>query len=194
MKDSSDIHGINELRKQRRKLELQMQVTQREFAHSVGMMNSNFRDVLLKRVVLPLGAVGLGYLVMKKWQRSRQKSRDKQQVNEIKKTVVASTVQARTRETPVKSPPITSNPVIEKQKVASTTSSIDFKKWLPVAIKLAKSGYEYYQNHLADQVTQQQRDVESEHQRTVARNFLQPKRQPQHGNPYDRIPEMAERD
>ena len=34
---------------------------------------------------------------------------------------------------------------------------------------------------------------DAERQRTVARNFLQPQ-QPQHGNPYDRIPEIVDQE
>lgn len=191
MKDSADIHGLEELRKQRRKLELQMQVTQREFAHSMGMMNSGFQEVLLKRVALPLGAAGLGYLFIKKITQQK-KEPVTQAVPEVKKQKVAksSISKAVPKQTVATKTTTTTNPKVVKQKIVQQPKSLQLKKWLPVAIQLAKTGYAFYQKNLAQPVSS---TTTNNRQQAVARNFLQPKKQQNHGNPYDRIPELTER-
>ena len=77
---------------------------------------------------------------------------------------------------------------IVKQKIVQQPKNIKLKKWLPVAIQLAKTGYSYYQNNIA-QSSVPASNV-NERQQAVARNFLQPEQSSQHGNPYDRIPEL----
>ncbi|MFK7934022.1 MAG: hypothetical protein AB8G22_10980, partial [Saprospiraceae bacterium] len=200
MKDSSDIHGLNELRKQRRKLELQMQVTQREFAHSMGLMNSNMQEVLLKRVVLPVSALGIGYFLLKKVTRRKSKPTvriEKEQIKDLKKTVAkakAETPTPRSTTTqPVNSfksskPTYTPPQKVVKQTVVKKPRDLQLKKWLPVAIQLAKTGFTYYQNNIADSnIT-----PTTSRQTNVARNFLTPKKQPKHGGVYDHVPDVIE--
>lgn len=195
MKNTTKINALEDLKKQRRKVELEMQVTKREFAHSVGAMNTNLQEVLLKKVALPLGAAGLGFLIFKKIIQSKSKEQpevkiQKKQMKEIKKTA-----KNTSKNTPTTAPVYeqkevvnkivstpSSNPPIVQQKIVKKPKFLQLKKWLPIAIQLAKSGYSYYQNHYANN------NSNSNYNKAVADNFLNPKRQD--GNPYDRIPEL----
>lgn len=195
MKDLADIDGISELHKRRRKTELQMQIAQREFAHSMGMMNTSVQDVLLKRIAMPLGAVGLGYLIIKKVLGKKERPVVKITEQQVKEIIAKSSANAVSspatrsdlKQTVKKERPA-KQPKVVKQKIVQQPKNIKLKKWLPIAIQLAKTGYSFYQKNIANQPT----TTASVRQKTVATNFLHPQKQSQHGNPYDRIPEITE--
>ena len=56
MQEISKITSLEELQNARRELELTHKVTKREIVHNFGTTTTNFKDFLLKRVALPVGA------------------------------------------------------------------------------------------------------------------------------------------
>ena len=60
------ITTLEDLHREQRKLELQMEVTKREFAHSLGTTRNQLKDFLLNKVALPVGVAGLAAVSIKK--------------------------------------------------------------------------------------------------------------------------------
>lgn len=148
---TANIRALDELRKRRRKLELQMQMTQREFSHSTKSVGTSLQEVFLKRVALPLGVAGMAYLFIKKM---TQKNGDP---------------------TTAKSPqPFSSVDSPAPQKAADTAnhtsmvSSTTFQKWLPIAIQIFKVGRQLYKSSAVSERPQ----ATTEEQQRVMENFL----------------------
>ncbi len=60
------IRSLSSLRKRKKALKLEMEVAKRELAHNGGVMRTDLRSYLLKRVALPAAGVGLGVVVLVK--------------------------------------------------------------------------------------------------------------------------------
>ncbi|OAV42937.1 hypothetical protein [Lewinella sp. 4G2] len=66
MSESKHIHTFQELEERKRELELEVEVSKRELAHSLGTSKVNLNDFLLKKVALPIGGAIAGvYLISK---------------------------------------------------------------------------------------------------------------------------------
>lgn len=173
MKKSKNITTLEALRAQKRQLELEGKVTQREFAHSIGTMNSNLKDFLVNKVAIPVGVVGiLAYGIKKTVEYQTRQENSKKNTNATAETknpvaempkqdehVSASFSSQSSYPTQKEATEyqatqtytqnnISSNGNLKKQKVTVVKPRhIDLKKWLPVAIQLAKSGWSFYQNN-----------------------------------------------
>lgn len=181
MKKSKNITTLEELRAQKRKLELEGKVTKREFAHSIGSMNSNLKDVLLTKVAIPVGIAGIvAYGVKKAMEyRARQEENAAADFKVQQKATVdanATSNKERTNTAPKREENISTSFSSKSSKTSSnlqetpeykTTKSytqnnimgtpekvvvkkprhIELKKWLPVAIQVAKSGWTFYQQN-----------------------------------------------
>lgn len=59
------INTLDELRSERKKLRLVNAVTKQELAKSMGLMQESAKDFAIKKIAIPLGAAGIGSLVVK---------------------------------------------------------------------------------------------------------------------------------
>ncbi|MEL7162455.1 MAG: hypothetical protein AAFN92_16975 [Bacteroidota bacterium] len=71
MSKAKHITSLNELKQRQRELDLEVEVSKREFSHSVGASRENLGDFLLKSVALPVGGLILGVYLTRKVLRSR---------------------------------------------------------------------------------------------------------------------------
>ena len=60
-----DISSLAELEIEQKKLNMTMEFTRHEFARSLGSSRDELKGFLLKKVALPMGAVGLGMVAAK---------------------------------------------------------------------------------------------------------------------------------
>lgn len=60
------LNSLSALRKRRKALKLEMELSKREMAHSLGVARTDLKDFMLKKVAMPVGAAGLGLYVVSK--------------------------------------------------------------------------------------------------------------------------------
>lgn len=72
------INTLAELRAEKKKVKLEMAVTKRELAYSLGIVRTDLKKFLLRNVVLPAGAVGLTAYGIKKAVQSDGQDKDDQ--------------------------------------------------------------------------------------------------------------------
>ncbi len=60
------ISTIEELEREQEKLKMLMEVTKQEFVRSIGTNKTQLKDFMVKKVVLPAGAVGVGLSAVSK--------------------------------------------------------------------------------------------------------------------------------
>ena len=118
------ITSLEELRHAKRVLQLKQEVTKREFAHSLGTTRDNLGNVLLKKVVLPVG----GVLLAKKGISMAASNRSKNKADQYQTEV---------------------HQVGDKQFVVQQNNQLHAtaKKsvWLPVLIQLLRTAAQYHQ-------------------------------------------------
>ncbi len=61
-----NISSLSELRERKKELRMDMELSKREFAHSIGTNRSNVSNFLLKKVAAPVGGAGLALLFLNK--------------------------------------------------------------------------------------------------------------------------------
>lgn len=60
------LSSLQSLRKRKKELELEMELSKRELAHSMGIMRTDLKEYVLKRIVLPVSAAGVGLYAVSK--------------------------------------------------------------------------------------------------------------------------------
>lgn len=68
-----NITTIEELEREQEKLKMTMKITRQEFARSIGTNKTQLKDFMLKKVALPVGAVGVGVSALSKFTSSSDK-------------------------------------------------------------------------------------------------------------------------
>lgn len=91
MNDTSQVSTLRQLRERKAELKAEMSLSQTELIKSLGTSQSQAGDYLLKRIVLPAGAVVLTVLVLKKLLFGK-KSHSRGEVNDSPNLAVARTV------------------------------------------------------------------------------------------------------
>ena len=76
MSDSKHIHSFAELEERKRALELEVEVSKRELAHSLGTSKVNLNDFLLKKVALPIGGAVVGLWMISKIKGKKQPTKE----------------------------------------------------------------------------------------------------------------------
>jgi len=66
MKKKYNIRSLEELEKEQEKLKMVTELTKQEFASSIGTNRKHLQEFLLKKVIVPVGATGLGIAAIKK--------------------------------------------------------------------------------------------------------------------------------
>lgn len=75
-----DLNSLTALRKRRKAIKLEMELSKRELAHSLGVARTDLQDFLVKKVALPVGAAGMGLFVVSRLLSSQQKQKAQTQV------------------------------------------------------------------------------------------------------------------
>jgi hypothetical protein len=76
-----DINSLEDLHKEKRKLKLRMEVTKQEFEKSLTSSRKEMGTFLLKKVLLPVGAAGLGVAAVRYFTHKGEKHKDSHQEN-----------------------------------------------------------------------------------------------------------------
>lgn len=189
MKSPRQIEEISEIQKERKKLDLELTLIKNEFGESISKLNEDtkdyihevnddVKDFLLHKVAIPAGIIGVSWLLLKNIKKHRKTVQPSD--NEARSSFNRHSATASKTKRTQTSPPVTAQRVVK----VDNSPKDRLKKWLPIAIQLAKTGYSYYQNHYANQ-------SESTRSTVLKNNFFNPPPPERAGNPYDRIPEMV---
>ena len=63
---NTQIHTLAQLQKEKQQLKIQMEVSKSAFIHSLGSTKTQTKDFLMKKVALPVGALGLATMGISK--------------------------------------------------------------------------------------------------------------------------------
>lgn len=62
----NNITSLAALRQEKKKLRMEIELSKREFAHSLGSSRANLKDFLVQKVAIPAGVAGLGMVGVNK--------------------------------------------------------------------------------------------------------------------------------
>lgn len=79
----NQITSLSALKEEKKKLRMEIELSKREFAHSLGSSRANLKEFLLKKVAIPAGVAGLGVAGVSKLMSSNENHQNGHQSNQF---------------------------------------------------------------------------------------------------------------